>query len=79
MCYYVTINLYNVDGFASRRSKRKTKNVSLIWGRAIAEIEKHSFSFGPVSSQSPAVLQVVGFPFGSKTLDKDTVGEHDNI
>jgi len=23
------------------------------------------------------VLQVVGFPSGSKTLDKDTVGEHE--
>lgn len=75
MCYYVTVNLYNVDGFASRRSKKN--KVCLNWGRAIAEMEKQSLSFGPVSFQSPAVVEVVRFPSGSKTLDNDTVGEHE--
>lgn len=40
------------------------------------EEKKHSLSFGPISFQSPAVVEVVRFPSGSKTLGKDTVGEH---
>lgn len=44
-------------------------------GRVIAEIEKLSLSFGPVSFQPPTVVEVDRFPSGSITLDKDTVGE----
>lgn len=45
-------------------------------GKAIAEIEKHRLSFGPVSFQPPTVVEVDRFPSGSITLDKDAVGEH---
>lgn len=73
MCYYMTINLYNVDGFGSRR--RKIQKMYKL-GKAIGEVEKHSLSIGPICFQPPTVVEVDRFPSGSITLDKDTVGEH---
>lgn len=43
---FVTINLYNVDGFRSRRTSHKKNQDVLV--KAVAKLEKHGHSFDPI-------------------------------
>lgn len=56
-----------------RLNNERTENVEESFS---AEMEKRTLGFDPVSFQPPTVVEVDRFPSGSRTLDKDTVGEH---
>lgn len=50
MYIWYTINLYNVDGFENRRTKKEVMNekkIDLMLGKAIADMEKHSYFLSP--------------------------------